>query len=87
MNEVDAVPSTSAAEDPSRPRLRGWVVIGAFGAVPFEAALVQEASRAPDRWGALYAVSLVMLLATSGVYHTITWAPAPSASCGCSTIR
>lgn len=79
MNEVGAVPSTSAAEDPSRPRLRGWVhLIGAFVAVPFGAALVQEASPGPRTAGAaLYAVSLVMLLATSGVYHTITWAPAP----------
>ena len=80
MNEhTHAVSSTSAAEDRARPRLRGWVhLIGAFVAVPFGIGLVQQAQAGPLTVGAaLYAASLVMLLATSGIYHTITWPPAP----------
>ena len=80
MNEdTDTASSSSATEDPSRPRLRGWVhLIGAFVAVPFGVGLVQHAQAGPLTVGAaLYAASLVMLLATSGIYHTITWPPAP----------
>ena len=76
---VESVPSTSAAQDPSRPRMRGWIhLLSALIAIPFGVQMVQHAQEGPMRFGALlYAGSLALLLATSGVYHTPTWSDGP----------
>lgn len=70
-----AAPETSAATDPIKPRMRGWLhLVGAIIALPFGYALIANAAPGPNQAGAaLYAGALILLLATSGTYHTRTW--------------
>lgn len=68
-------PLNSSIDDPIKPRMRGWIhLISAFVAAPFGVLLVQHAQPGHLSTGAaLYAISLVLLLGTSGTYHTPTW--------------
>jgi len=60
-----------------RPRLRGWLHAGAVPVVlALGILLVALADPGRDRWAcAVYAVSAVVLFATSAVYHRGRWSP------------
>lgn len=67
----------SSAEDPVKPRLRGWIhATGAVLAIPAVWIMVNAAQPGHLRIGALtYGLSLIFLLSTSGSYHTPNWDP------------
>ena len=73
--EPDADALSSSAEDPIKPRLRGWIhLVSAIVAIPCGIWLVQNAQPGPMTAGAaVYAAALVLLLGISGTYHTPQW--------------
>ena len=78
---VDDIAISSSANDQRRPRMRGWIhLLSAFASIPCGAILIQHAQPGPSTAGAtLFAVSLSLLLLTSGTYHTFTWSERPRA--------
>ncbi len=60
-----------------KPRLRGWShLISAVFAIPAAIILIMAAKNGLPTIGAItYGVSLFLLLATSGTYHTPYWSP------------
>lgn len=65
----------SSADDPIKPRTRGWVhAASAVGSIPAVWLLVGASQPGPLRWGALtFGLSMIFLFSTSGAYHTPQW--------------
>ena len=65
----------SSADDPIKPRMRGWVHSGAAAlSIPAVVVIVMNAQPGPLRWGALtFGLALLFMFSTSGSYHTPDW--------------